>query len=132
MTTPLVCVLVGFLLIYLPKIPVSIAMAKTPEGYDNKNPRGQQDRLTGWAQRARSAHNNAFESFPPFAAAVVVAHLAHADAGKSALLAITYCVARTIYPFVYMANLGWVRSTVWTLGFLATVGLFLLPLFSPG
>ncbi len=128
MTTPLLCVFIAFLLIYLPKIPLSVAMGKQPEGYDNNNPRAQQAKLTGWGERARNAHANAFESFPAFAAAVFVAHLAHANEKYSAILAITYVVARTIYPLVYMANVGVVRSAVWSVGFGATCGLFALPL----
>jgi len=129
-TIPLVCVGIAFLLVYLPKVPLSIAMAKQPEGYDNENPRAQQAKLTGWGERARNAHANAFESFPAFAAAVLVAHLAHADAKWSANLAIAYCAARAIYPVVYMANLGTLRSAVWTVGFGATCALFALPLFA--
>jgi uncharacterized MAPEG superfamily protein len=126
-TIPFTCVLVAFLLIYLPKLPLSAAMAKEGKGYDNKNPRAQQERLTGWGARARAAHMNGFEAFPPFAAAVFVAHLAHADARWSAILAVTHVVARTIYPFIYLANVGIARSLVWGVGFFATVGLFILP-----
>lgn len=128
-TIPFVCVLIAFLLIYLPKIPLSVAMAKEGAGYDNKSPREQQARLTGWGARARAAHMNAFESFPPFAAAVVIAHLAKADPVWSAKLAIAHVAARTVYPLIYMANLGTLRSLVWGVGFLATIGLFVLPFF---
>ena len=64
MTTPFICVLVAYLLIYLPKLPLSAAMAKQPGGYDNKDPRGQQAKLDGWGARARAAHYNGFEAFP--------------------------------------------------------------------
>jgi uncharacterized MAPEG superfamily protein len=128
-TTPFLCVGIAFLLIFLPKLPLSYAMAKEGSGYDNKNPREQQARLTGWGARARAAHMNAFEAFPGFAAAVVVAHLAHADAAWSARLAIAFVAARALYPVIYMANLGTLRSLVWSVGFAATVGLFFLPLF---
>ena len=51
---------------------------------------------------------------------------------RSSERAITYCVARTIYPLMYMANIGVARSAVWTVGFGATCGLFALPLFGGG
>jgi uncharacterized MAPEG superfamily protein len=127
-TTPFVCVAIAFLLIYFPKIPLSYAMAKEGAGYDNKSPREQQARLTGWGARARAAHMNAFEAFPPFAAAVIVAHLAGADPAWSTRLALAHVVARTFYPLIYMANLGTLRSLVWGVGFAATIGLFALPL----
>ena len=126
-TTPFACVFIAFLLIYLPKLPLSAAMAKEGKGYDNKNPRAQQDRLTGWGARARAAHMNGFEAFAPFAAAVIVAHLAHADAKWSAILAVTHVVARAIYPVMYLAHLGIPRSLVWFVGFATTIGLFVLP-----
>jgi uncharacterized MAPEG superfamily protein len=124
-TTSLVCVFIAFLLIYLPKIPLSVAMAKSPGGYDNRQPRDQQATLEGWARRAAAAHANGFESFAPFAAAVFTAHLARVDPQTSASLAIVHVAARAIYPVVYIAGIHVVRSTVWFVGFCATVGLFI-------
>jgi uncharacterized MAPEG superfamily protein len=120
----------AFLLVYLPKVLTSVAMAKMPGGYDNKEPRAQQAKLAGWGARAQASHMNGFESFAPFAAAVLVATSAHADPKWTAILSITHVAARAVYPFVYVANLGTLRSAVWTLGFAATAGLFALPLFS--
>ena len=130
MSPALVCVGVAFLLVFLPKIPLSIAQAKRPEGYDNNHPREQQAKLTGWGARARNAHANGFESFPAFAAAVLVATVAGADKHWTEILAFAYVGARTVYPFVYMANLGALRSLVWTVGMGATLALFALPLFT--
>jgi uncharacterized MAPEG superfamily protein len=125
-TIPLLCVSLAFLLVYLPKIPLSVAMAKSPGGYNNRHPRDQQAALEGWARRAAAAHANGFESFAPFAAAVFTAHLVQADAHTSAVLAIVHVAARTIYPVVYIADIHVLRSTVWCIGFGATVGLFLV------
>ena len=128
MTTPFLCVFVTFLLIYLPKAMFSVGMARQPGGYDDHNPREQQAQLRGWAKRATAAHLNAFEDFAPFAAAVVVAHLAGADAHWSAILAATHVAARAVYPFIYLPErLGHVRSVVWTVGFGTTAALFVLP-----
>ena len=124
MTTPLLCVFLAFLLIYLPKIPLSVAMAKSPGGYDNRQPRDQQAALEGWGRRAAAAHANGFESFAPFAAAVFTAHWVRVDPGTSAMLAIVHVAARTIYPVAYIANIHLLRSTVWCIGFGATAGLF--------
>lgn len=126
MTVPLACVFVAFLLIYFPRVFSLVGQRRRPEGWDNDNPRAQQALLTGWAGRARDAHANAFEAFAPFAAAVIIAHLAHADTAWSARLAVTHVVARTAYPLVYMANIAPVRSAVWFVGLLATAGLFVL------
>jgi uncharacterized MAPEG superfamily protein len=125
-TTSLFCIFIAFLLIYFPKLPLSVAMAKSPGGYDNRQPRDQQASLEGWGRRAAAAHANGFESFAPFAAAVLTAHVVRADPQTSATLAIVHVVARAIYPVVYMAGIHVLRSTVWVIGFGATIGLFIL------
>ncbi|HMI87189.1 MAG TPA: MAPEG family protein [Polyangiaceae bacterium] len=125
MTIPLICVFIAFSLIYLPKLPLSVAMAKSPGGYNNRQPRDQQAALEGWGKRAGAAHANGFEAFAPFAAAVFTAHLVKADPQTSAILAIVHVTARTIYPVAYIAGVHLLRSTVWCIGFGATVGLFI-------
>lgn len=126
MTIPFYCIGVAFLLIYLPRMMVIQAQARRPEGLDNQNPREQQKLLDPKGMRANAAHQNAFEAFAPFAAAVVVAHLSHADPRMSAVFALSHVGARTVYPFVYVAGYGSLRTAVWAVGFLATAGLFVL------
>jgi uncharacterized MAPEG superfamily protein len=126
-TVPLACVFVAFVLIWVPRIAAFVAQARQPGGYDNRAPRDQQARLEGWGKRAQAAHANAFEAFAPFAAAVLVAHVAHADAAWSANLAVLFVVARTLYPLAYLADKATVRSVIWLTGLGATTGLFLLP-----
>lgn len=128
MNIPLLCIPIAYGLVYLPKVVLSVAMAKQPEGYDNKTPRDQQAKLTGWGKRAAAAHANGFESFAPFGIGVLVATQSGAHPDTAAKLAIAYIVARTIYPFMYLANIDKLRSLIWTMGVAATVGLMLLPL----
>ena len=130
MTLPLGCIGIAFLLVYLPKLVSTAAMAKMPGGYDNREPRSQQAKLAGWGARAHAAHLNGFEAFAPFAAAVLVAVTAHADPKWTNILALTHVGARFAYPFIYIANVHVLRSTVWTVGFAATLALFALPLFA--
>lgn len=127
MTIPFYCVVVAFLLIPLTKGIVSVAQARQPGGFDNKHPRDQQAALTGWGRRAVGAHNNTIEAFPGFAAGVLIAHVGGADPTWSARLAITFVVARLIYPALYVANVDKLRSTVWSVGLLASIGLMVLP-----
>lgn len=122
------CVLLAFLSIYFPKIPLSVAMARAPGGYDNKHPREQQARLEGWGKRAAAAHANGFEAFPGFAIAIVLATLARADPWWTNALSVTFVVARYVYPILYIANVDKLRSLVWGVGFAATLGLFVLSL----
>lgn len=127
MTTPFICVLLALLLIWPPKLAFSWALARSEGGYDNKHPRRRQAELTGWADRARAAHYNTMEAFAPFAVGVMVAHLAGLDQHRASVLSIVFVVCRVIYPVLYIANLDYLRTAVWTVGHAATLGLYLLP-----
>ena len=127
-TLSMICLPIGFALVYVPKIPLSMAMARQPEGYDNKSPRDQQARLTGWGRRAAAAHANGFESFPAFAAGVLASNVTGASPHWAAILAVTYVVARTLYAIAYVGDVALLRSLVWTVGFSCSIGLMVLPI----
>jgi len=126
---PFLCVFLTFLLNYCVKIPVMMAMGKEPGGYDNRYPRDQQAKLTGWGKRAVSAHLNGFEAFPAFAAAVIMGHLAGVNASHLSILSITFLLSRIAYVGLYLANKSSLRSAVWALGFLCIGAIFVLALF---
>jgi len=127
-TLSMICLPIGFALVYVPKIPLSMAMARQPEGYDNKSPRDQQARLTGWGRRAAAAHANGFESFPAFAAGVLASNVTGASPHWAGILAVTYVVARTLYAIAYVGDVALLRSLVWTVGFSCSIGLMVLPI----
>ena len=127
MTIPFFCIFLAFLLNMISKAPVALAMSRRPGGYDNKHPRDQEAALEGWGRRAFAAHLNGFEAFPAFAAAVVIAQISGADPVWSTRLAVAFIIARVLYTPLYIFDLDLLRSAVWTLGFMATCGLFLLP-----
>jgi uncharacterized MAPEG superfamily protein len=127
---PLLCLPIAYGLVFVPKLPLSVAMARLPEGYDNKNPRDQQAKLTGWGKRAAAAHANGFESFAPFAAGVLATQLTGASARWAAIFAIAYVVSRLLYAFAYLADVAVLRSSIWTVGFVSTVALMVLPIVS--
>lgn len=129
MNLPFLCIGIAFLLLYLSKIPVAIAMHRAG-GYDNRNPREQQAQLTGWGRRALAAHQNAFEAFAPFAAGVLVAQVGGADPAWSARLALSFIAARLLYNAFYLADLPTLRSVVWMVGTLCSGGLIFLGVFS--
>lgn len=129
MNIPFLCVALAFLLLYLTKIPVAVAMGRSKGGYDNRHPRDQQAALAGWGRRAVAAQQNGFEAFAPFAAAVLIAHTVGADPVWSARLAVLFITARVVYIGLYLANWASLRSTVWMTGTLCTAGLFYLAIF---
>ena len=96
-------------------------------GYDNHHPRAQQAALEGFGARAVAAHLNGFETFAPFAAAVLTAHVLGAGAALVDTLAVLFVVSRVAYVACYLADLATLRSAVWMVGFALTLGLFLAP-----
>lgn len=127
---PLFCLPIAYALVFVPKLPLSVAMARQPDGYDNKHPRDQQARLTGWGKRAAAAHANGFESFAPFAAGVFATQLTGASPQWAAIFSIAYVVSRLLYAFAYLGDLASLRSIVWTVGFTSTIALMVLPIVS--
>jgi uncharacterized MAPEG superfamily protein len=126
---PFASVFVAYVMIWVPRLYVARSMAAAG-GYDNHHPRDQQLRLDGVGRRASAAHSNSFEAFAPFAAAVIVARLAGADPTWTAALCLVFVAARLAYPFLYIADRPTLRSAAWTVGLLATGGLFVLALVS--
>lgn len=121
MTTAYWCVLAAALLPYL-----TVAFAKSRGDFDNAAPRAWLARLEGWRARAHWAHQNAFEAFPPFAAAVIIAHLAQAPQNRVDALALGFVAARLLYSAFYILDRPALRSLVWTAGFACVVGLFVI------
>ena len=124
------CIAAAWLVVYAGKLPVALAMHKAG-GYDNRHPRAQRAALTGWGARSVAAHLNGFETFAPFAAAVLVAHISGARPELVDLLAVVFVASRVIYVGLYLADLATLRSLVWSVGWVATLALFLSPTISP-
>ena len=115
MTTLVVCALLAVLMPYFAKIPVAIAMAKFGQ-YDNKHPRSQQAKLTGFGARTLAAHQNCFESLAVFAVAIAVVLGTNSVNAVTETLAVTHIVSRTLYCIFYWLNLDIIRSLVWFIG----------------
>jgi uncharacterized MAPEG superfamily protein len=77
-----------------------------------------------WGQRANRAHLNAVETFAPFAALVLIIHVAGKETSMTAFWTIAYFWLRVLYTIIYFAGWPYVRTIVFTLGFVAVLGLF--------
>jgi uncharacterized MAPEG superfamily protein len=119
MTIAFWCVLAAALLPY-----VTIAIGKYDRKYDNRSPRDWEARLEGGQRRAVFAHYNHFEAFAPFAAAVIVAHLAGASQEWSNALAAAFIAFRIAYTWAYLADKAVLRSVLWAAGMACVIGLF--------
>ncbi|KAF7774632.1 hypothetical protein PMAN_a3560 [Pseudoalteromonas marina] len=115
MTTLVVCALLAVLMPYFAKVPVAVAMAKLGQ-YDNKHPRSQQAKLTGFGARTLAAHQNCFESLAVFAVAIAVVFGTNSVNAVTETLAVTHIVSRILYCIFYWLNLDIIRSLVWFIG----------------
>lgn len=95
-------------------------------GLDNAAPRVWIESQSGWRRRADWAQRNHQEALPPFAAAVLVAHLAHAPQVTADMLAAGFIALRVAYTAAYIGNRPSLRSLLWSLGFACVVGLFVV------
>jgi uncharacterized MAPEG superfamily protein len=120
MTLAFWCILIAALLPYL-----WVGLAKARPGYNNNAPRDQLERAEGWRKRANWAQLNSFEAFPAFAAAVIVAHLAHAPQARIDLLAGLFIGFRLLHGILYILDKASLRSTVWAGGMACMIGLFM-------
>jgi uncharacterized MAPEG superfamily protein len=123
---PYLSLLVAALLIYIPRGVVAREQARQPEGYDNSTPRLQVSRLSGLGQRAQGAHLNSFEALTLFAPAVLACELRHVDIGRTSALCLAFIACRIVYLGLYLGDKSTLRSTVWTLGVLASAALYVL------
>jgi uncharacterized MAPEG superfamily protein len=125
MTIAYWCVLAAALLPY-----VFTGFAKTGRAesrrYDNHAPREWLDRLTGWRRRAHWAQLNAFEAFPPFAAAVIIAHLAGAAQARIDDLAVAFVALRVGHGALYILDHPRLRSLAWAFALGCVIGLFVI------
>ncbi|APR83216.1 Hypothetical protein A7982_08565 [Minicystis rosea] len=123
---PYVCLFIAVALIYIPRGVMGHAMAQQPEGYDNNTPRAQQTKLTGLALRAHGAHLNGFEALTLFAPAVLACEVRHVDITRTATASMAFIALRIIYVALYLGDKATARSSIWGLGLLTTLGLYVL------
>lgn len=117
------CVLVAGILPVL-----TVGLAKYGGPIDNNHPRDQAETYQGYRRRAYAAHQNGYEAFPLFAVAVLVAE---SQGGAGELLdglAIAFVLARLAYIACYVLDAAVLRSIAWSVGFLASIVIFCLPL----
>jgi uncharacterized MAPEG superfamily protein len=126
MTTPLWCLAIVAFIPYLLALLAIPYRIKQFGDWDNNNPRAQYASMEGAGWRVWAAQQNAWEALALFSVAVVVAHLAGADAEKSALAALLFVATRVLHPVLYIANLATLRSLVVVIGLFSCIYMFIL------
>ncbi len=103
-----------------------IAKVTIRKSYENSRPRESLAQTQGVAQRASWAHDNSWEAFAPFAAAVIIAFQAGGPTKWINTLALIFIAARILYGLCYIFDKHVLRSSVWAVGFFSVAGLYLL------
>lgn len=96
--------------------------------FDNARPRDPAFYQDDIRARALGAHQNGIESFPFFAAAVLLAEFRAAPQYLINELAVLFLIVRITYVLTYIGNRPSLRSILWSVGFLINIGIFFLPL----
>jgi len=121
MTIAFWCVFVAS---FLPYVAFSFV-----KGLNPRCPRAGVPALDDQSARAYGAHLNAFETYAPFAAAVIIAHVARGPSILVDILAILYVLARVAHLVAYLNDRQPVRSAMFTVGSLITVAIFISAAF---
>ena len=98
------------------------------ENYKDPTPR----EVPLWAQRCNRAHINAVETFAPFAAIVILIQLAGGSTSTTAFFVAAYFWLRLAHAVIYIIGIPFLRTIVFTLGWLCIVVLFFQLLGAPG
>ena len=122
MTVAFWCVFVAAL---LPYVPVGLSQ----RFLDPRMPRKGVPNLEGTAARAYGAHLNAFEAFPPFAAAVIISHVVHGPSALVDWLAVLFIVARLAHMGFYLADRQPPRTASFFLGLIVVIVIFVQAAF---
>lgn len=117
------CVFLALLAPYLYSV---LARTGTPKEDYVRDPRAFNETLSGWHRRAHLAQLNAFEAFPAFAVAVVIAQIAGTPQTYLDLASVAFVVVRVLHGVFYITDQPSLRSVSWQVGMLCIVSIFVL------
>ena len=125
MTTDLyyLTLLAGFsLVLWIPHVLAIVTTHGFPGPKEYRE--GKSGELPDWGQRAMRVHMNNLENLAPFAALVIVAHLTKTANEMTALCTMLYFWIRVAYAFVYYLGIPYIRTVVFTAGFVVSAIIF--------
>jgi uncharacterized MAPEG superfamily protein len=96
--------------------------------FDNSKPRDPAFFEDPLRARALGAHINGIETFPFFAAAVLLAEFRTAPQNLVNELAVLFLIVRIAYVLTYLGDRPTLRSILWNIGFAINVAIFFLPM----
>ncbi len=78
-----------------------------------------------WGKRADRVYLNAIETFAPFAALVILIQLTGKADAMTAFWTQSFFWLRVAHAVVYWAAIPYIRTIIFTLGYVSVVGLFI-------
>jgi uncharacterized MAPEG superfamily protein len=98
-------------LVYFPYM--FVAFARVTNDYDMSAPRAMFDKLPDYAKRATWAHQNSFEVFMLFTAAVLMVYVTGKATEYTSLLVAGFLGSRLFFSIGYIADIPILRSLMW-------------------
>jgi uncharacterized MAPEG superfamily protein len=80
--------------------------------------------LPNWVRRCNRAHQNAVENLNPFAAVVMISHVAHISNPVTAMWAATFFWSRVAHAVIMWLGIPYLRTVAFLASILATFGIF--------
>jgi uncharacterized MAPEG superfamily protein len=118
------CVFGAVLLYLLTIAPFKVIGSRR---FDNSKPRDPAFFEDPLRARALGAHINGIETFPFFAAAVLLAEFRAAPQNLVNELAVLFLIVRIAYVFTYLGDRPTLRSILWNVGFAINLAIFFMP-----
>ena len=118
------CILGAVLLYLLTLAPVKAIGHRDFRNSTPRDPAFYEDPVRA---RVLGAHVNGIETFPFFAAAILLAELKHGAQGLVDGLSVGFLVVRLAFVAAYVMNRPTTRTLLWNLGFLLNVLIFISP-----
>jgi uncharacterized MAPEG superfamily protein len=119
--------LFGAVLLYL--LTVAPVKALGHREFNNADPRNPDFYEHPMRKRALGAHLNGVETFPFFAAAVLLAEFKDAPQNMVDALALGFLLTRMAFVLAYLADRPTLRTFLWNAAFAFNLGLLFLPGF---
>ena len=118
------CILGAVLLYLLTLAPVKPLGFRDFNNAAPRDPAFYQDPVRA---RVLGAHLNGIETFPFFAAAILLAEMKHGSQPLIDMLSLAFLAVRLAFVAAYIGNKPTTRTLLWNLGFLVNVLIFISP-----
>jgi uncharacterized MAPEG superfamily protein len=123
MDISIICVLIAATLPYVWQGYGWFRMRKV---YSNHAPRNWREKADRKSKRASWAHDNSWEAFAPFAAAVILCKISDVDPYILNSISAGFISCRILHGIFYIYDLATLRSSIWGVGIVMVFTMYIL------